>query len=66
MMDGVATPAEAVESLRIFWSAYFPSAYFPSPDRAPAFPDLRVNTVSAGLTLRSAVAELPGLAPGGQ
>lgn len=56
-MDGVATEAEAVESLRIFWPAYFPS-----PDRAPAFPDLRVNAASAGPTLQSAVAELPGLA----
>ncbi len=57
VMDGVATEAEALESLRIFWPAYFPS-----PDRAPAFPDLRFNAASAGPTLQSAVAELPGLA----
>jgi len=57
VMDGVATEAEAVESLRIFWPAYFPS-----PDRAPEFPDLRVNAAMAGPTLQSAVAELPGLA----
>ncbi|WP_426562050.1 alpha/beta fold hydrolase [Angustibacter sp. McL0619] len=56
LMDGVATEAEAVESLRIFWPAYFPS-----PDRAPEFPDLRVNAASAGPTLQSAVEELPGL-----
>ncbi|HZJ05347.1 MAG TPA: alpha/beta hydrolase [Nocardioidaceae bacterium] len=57
VMDGIATEAEAVESLRIFWPAYFPS-----PDRAPEFPDLRVNAASTGPTLQSAVAELPGLA----
>ena len=57
LMDGIATEAEAMESLRIFWPAYFPS-----PDRAPEFPDLRVNAASAGPTLQSAVAELPGLA----
>jgi pimeloyl-ACP methyl ester carboxylesterase len=57
VMDGSATETEAVESLRIFWPAYFPS-----PDRAPSFPDLRVNAASAGPTLQSAVAELPGLA----
>lgn len=57
LMEGSATEAEAVESLRIFWPAYFPS-----PDRAPKFPDLRVNAASAGPTLQSAVAELPGLA----
>ena len=57
LMDGLATEAEAVESLRIFWPAYFPS-----PDRAPEFPELRVNAASAGPTLESAVAELPGLA----
>lgn len=57
LMDGVATEEEAVESLRIFWPAYFPS-----PDRAPEFPDLRLNAASAGPTLQSAVAELPGLA----
>lgn len=57
LMEGIATEAEATESLRIFWPAYFPS-----PDRAPAFPDVRVNAVSAGATLQSAVAELPGLA----
>jgi pimeloyl-ACP methyl ester carboxylesterase len=57
VMDGSATEAEAVESLRIFWAAYFPS-----PDRAPEFPDLRVNAAMAGPTLESAVAELPGLA----
>lgn len=56
LMDGSATEAEAMESLRIFWPAYFPS-----PDRAPQFPDLRVNAASAGPTLQSAVAELPGL-----
>lgn len=57
LMDGIATEAEAMESLRIFWPAYFPS-----PDRAPEFPDLRINAASAGPTLQSAVAELPGLA----
>lgn len=57
LMDGLATEAEALESLRIFWPAYFPS-----PDRAPEFPELRVNAASAGPTLESAVAELPGLA----
>jgi len=57
LMDGSATEAEAVESLRIFWPAYFPS-----PDRAPEFPALRINAASAGPTLQSAVAELPGLA----
>jgi len=58
LMDGSATEAEAVESLRIFWPAYFPS-----PERAPVFPDdLRVNAEMAGSTLQSAVAELPGLA----
>lgn len=57
LMDGTATAAEAIESLRIFWPAYFPS-----PDRAPEFPDLRINAASAGPTLQSAVAELPGLA----
>jgi pimeloyl-ACP methyl ester carboxylesterase len=57
LMEGVATEAEAIESLRIFWPAYFPS-----PERAPAFPDLRINAASAGATLQSAVADLPGLA----
>jgi pimeloyl-ACP methyl ester carboxylesterase len=57
LMEGIATEAEAIESLRIFWPAYFPS-----PGRAPAFPELRINAVSAGATLESAVAELPGLA----
>jgi pimeloyl-ACP methyl ester carboxylesterase len=57
LMTGTATEAEAMESLRIFWPAYFPS-----PDRAPEFPELRVNAASAGPTLESAVAELPGLA----
>lgn len=57
MMEGVATEEEALESLRIFWPAYFPS-----PDRAPAFLNLRMNAASAGPTLQSAVEELPGLA----
>jgi pimeloyl-ACP methyl ester carboxylesterase len=57
LMEGVATEAEAIESLRIFWPAYFPS-----PEQAPAFPDLRINAASAGVTLQSAVADLPGLA----
>jgi pimeloyl-ACP methyl ester carboxylesterase len=57
LMEGVATEAEAIESLRIFWPAYFPS-----PEQAPAFPDLRINAASAGATLQSAVADLPGLA----
>lgn len=57
LMEGIATEAEAMESLRIFWPAYFPS-----PDRAPDFPDLKINAASAGPTLQSAVAELPGLA----
>jgi pimeloyl-ACP methyl ester carboxylesterase len=59
LMEGSATEAEAIESLRIFWPAYFPS-----PDLAPAFPDLRINPASAGATLESAVAEMPGLADG--
>lgn len=57
VMNGVATEAEAMESLRIFWPAYFPS-----PERAPEFPGLRANSTSAGATLHSAVDELPGLA----
>jgi pimeloyl-ACP methyl ester carboxylesterase len=57
VMEGVATDEEARESFRIFWPAYFPT-----PDRAPACPDIRVNAASAGPTLQSAVAELPGLA----
>ncbi len=56
VMEGVATDAEALESLRIFWPAYFPS-----PDRAPAFPALQFSARLAGLTLQSAVDEMSGL-----
>lgn len=57
VMEGVATGTEAFESFRIFWPAYFPSR-----ERAPECPDIRLNAASAGPTLASAVAELPGLA----
>lgn len=57
VMAGTATEEDAVEMLRISWPAYFPSR-----ERAPEFPGLRVNAASAGPTLSSAVAELPGLA----
>jgi pimeloyl-ACP methyl ester carboxylesterase len=58
MMAGEATPEESLESLRIFWPAYFPS-----PEQAAPFPDLRVSAAMAGPTLASAVAELPTLEP---
>ncbi len=58
LMTGDATGDEAVESLRIFWPAYFPS-----PDRAAPFPDLRVSPTMVALTLTSAMAELPTLEP---
>lgn len=57
VMAGTATEAEAMESLHIIWPAYFPS-----PERAPEFPGMRINPASAGATLQSAVEELPALA----
>ncbi len=56
MMAGEGTPEEAVESLRIFWPAYFSS-----PEKAGPFPDLRISAAMAGNTLASAMAELPTL-----
>ncbi len=58
MMTGEATDDEAVESLRIFWAAYFPS-----PDRAAPFPVLRVSPTMVAQTLSSAMAELSTLQP---
>lgn len=58
LMSGDATADEAVESLRIFWPAYFPT-----PERAAPFPDLRVSPAMVALTLTSAMAELPTLEP---
>lgn len=57
VMAGTATEAEAMESLQIIWPAYFPSR-----ERAPEFPGMRINAASAGATLQSAVEELPTLA----
>jgi len=58
LMAGDATADEAVESIRIFWPAYFPS-----PDRAAPFPDLRVSPTMVAQTLSSAMTELPTLEP---
>jgi pimeloyl-ACP methyl ester carboxylesterase len=55
-MRGEGTPAEAEESMRLVWPAYFAS-----PDAAMPFPHLRASVPSYSGVLASLSAELPRL-----
>ena len=56
-MDGQGTEADAVESLRLYWPAYFAD-----PAAAPPFPHLQLSLEAYSATFESLHAELPGLA----
>lgn len=56
-MEGHGTEADAVESLRLCWPAYFAE-----PAAAPPFPDMRLSVEAYSGTFESLHAELPGLA----
>src|SRR5674476_941609 len=64
-MDGQGTEADAVESLRLYWPAYFAN-----PAAAPPFPEMQLSVEAYSATFESLHTELPGLAgaarrPGG-
>ena len=56
-MEGRGTEADAVESLRLCWPAYFPD-----PAAAPPFPDMQLSVEAYSATFESLHTELPGLA----
>jgi proline iminopeptidase len=56
-MDGQGTEADAVESLRLYWPAYFAD-----PAAAPPFPDMQLSLEAYSATFESLHAELQGLA----
>jgi pimeloyl-ACP methyl ester carboxylesterase len=56
-MDGQGTEAEAVESLRLYWAAYFVN-----PAAAPPFPDMQLSVEAYSATFESLHTELPALA----
>ena len=56
-MDGQGTEADAVESLRLYWPAYFAN-----PAAAPPFPEMQLSVEAYSATFESLHAELPGLA----
>jgi pimeloyl-ACP methyl ester carboxylesterase len=56
-MEGKGTPADAVESLRLYWPAYFAN-----PAAAPPFPDMQISVEAYSATFESMHAELPALA----
>jgi proline iminopeptidase len=56
-MDGRGTEADAVESMRLFWPAYFAD-----PSTAPPMPDAQVSVEAYSATYDSLHTELPTLA----
>ena len=56
-MDGQGTEADAVESLRLYWPAYFAN-----PAAAPPFPDMQLSVEAYSATFESLHTELPALA----
>jgi proline iminopeptidase len=56
-MDGQGTEADAVESLRLYWPAYFAN-----PAAAPPFPEMQLSVEAYSATSESLHTELPGLA----
>ena len=55
-MRGEGTAAEALESLRLVWPAYFPS-----PQQAPPMPDIAITVDGYAETWESVLHELPAL-----
>lgn len=58
-MDGKGTEADAVESLRLYWPAYFAN-----PAAAPPFPEMHLSVEAYSATFESRHSELPAW-PGG-
>jgi pimeloyl-ACP methyl ester carboxylesterase len=56
-MDGQGTEADAVESLRLYWPAYFAN-----PAAAPPCPEMQISVEAYSATFESLHTELPGLA----
>lgn len=56
-MNGQGTEADVVESLRLYWPAYFAN-----PAAAPPFPDMQLSVEAYSATFESLHTELPGLA----
>jgi proline iminopeptidase len=56
-MDGQGTEADAVESLRLYWPAYFAN-----PAAATAFPEMQLSVEAYSATFESLHTELAGLA----
>jgi proline iminopeptidase len=56
-MEGKGTQADALESLRLYWPAYFAN-----PEAAPPFPGMQISVEAYSATFESLHAELPALA----